>query len=137
MSIFHSTTETFFGRHCGFSGLPLDENNCIKPAIIFTSEGPQVCTCKHHGGGDDHLRLCPPLPMCNCFSANESDQLSHCVMNYHVTCGISCRKHNVTHAMVCQVGGLGGLETFNITTHSNWSKTSDTLALHEGMSTCG
>ena len=130
-------TETFFGRHCDFFYLLLDKTNCIKPVIILESKGPCVCSCNHHGECGDYLHMYPPLGKYNCLTAHQADQLRYCVMNSCVTHGLRSSVFNNTHAMVLQVGGFGGLDTFNTTTHSDRITTLKMLAIHKAMSIHG
>ena len=103
----------------------------ITPTIIFTANGPKVLTCRHHGGGIDKLRLYPPRPNGHNLSAEQSDQLAHVVGTPRIARPLKARYNNTSFAMTRQIGGYNGFDTMNVSTHSDWSKTSCLLAEHE------
>ena len=92
----------------------------VDPTIIFTNDGPQILTCEHHGGGDDHLCIFPPQEPGLCLPARYSDQLSHVVAVPRIKRPTIARANNTTFSMSQQGGGFSGLSSMNITTHSNW-----------------
>ena len=137
---FHSMSPHFFRDVDDYDSVlfnKTDTNWKIKPSIIFTIDGPQVLTCRHHNNGDDHLRLYPPRPPHHNLSARQPDQLSHCVIVPRVARPTIAKAYNTTFSMSSQRGCFAGIDTMDVTTHSSWSHTSELLAQHESNSLAG
>ena len=109
----------------------------INPAILFKEKGPKVLTCHNHGRGDDHICLLSPRPPHHNLSAEQSDELSHIVSTPMIACPVRRNFNTTSFVMTCQASGFSGLDTMNMSTHSDWSKTSHLLGKHKNNSLHG
>ncbi len=131
---YHSMWEQYFRNADDYDCWIMNEAYAIKPSLIITNDGPRVLTCPNHGGGDDHHRLYLPRPPLHNLSAAQTDQLSHITINSRLAKPMKKSSWCTTFQMAKQTGGYTGLDTMNVGTHSDWSKTSELLAQHEGLS---
>ena len=127
----YSMSNHYFRDEDNYDCILLNPKWKIPPTIIFTTDGLRVLTCRHHGSRDDHLRLYPPRPPRHNLSADQTDQLSHCVINPRIARPTKQNKFTTTHSMARQFGGFSGLDTMNVTTTGDWSKPSVLMAEHE------
>jgi predicted GIY-YIG superfamily endonuclease len=111
----------------------------IKPSILLREDGGvAVLTCKYHGGGEDRLALYPPeSPNDHIFNAEQSDQLAHFVKIPRITKPMQPKAYSTMFPMVQSRCGFDGVDTMELTTHSDFSKTSYLTSQHEGASLVG
>jgi hypothetical protein len=132
--LFHAMWQPYFRQDDDYDMHDFNPNWRIKPSIILTDSGPRVLTCRHHDGGDDHLRLYPPRPPNHNLCAERSDQLSHITSNPRVVKATAMKKFGSTYSLVRQQGGYAGIDTMTISTSGDHSFSSQLLAEHEALS---
>ena len=134
----YSCWNKFFRENNDYSTILLNDDWPVKPSIIMDEHGVHVLTCKHHNGGHDKLTLYPPRsPNHHNLNALQSDQLSHCVQVPRISRPMKPMKYSTKFAMVQCRSGYSGVDTMNISTHSDFSTTSDLLSRHEDASIIG
>ena len=107
-------------------------------SIVLDKNRIHTLICKYHNGGEDKLALFTPYcPENQVFNAYIADQLSHCVTIPRITKPMKAKKYNTTFAMVQCHSSFSGVDTMNITTKSDFSKSSELLSQHEDASIIG
>ena len=110
----------------------------IQPSIIVDESGIHVLTCQYHNGGQDKLYFyTPQSPSGHILNAVQSDQLAHCVKIPRISRQTKALKFSTKFAMVQCRSGYSGVDTMNVSTHSDFSKTSELLSQHEDASIIG
>ena len=109
----------------------MNDNWPIKPSIKIDVDGVHILTCKYHDNGDDKLYLfSPKSPSGHILNAKQADQLSHCVKIPRISKQTKAKKYCTKFSMVQCRSGFSGVDTMNISTHSDFSKTSELLSQH-------
>ena len=110
----------------------------IRPSVLLDKNSLSVLTCRFHDNGEDKLYLYPPeSPNEYILNATKSDQLSHCVQVPRITKQTKASAYCTKFAMVQCRSGYAGCDTMNITTHSDFSTTSELLSRHEDATIMG
>ena len=112
----------------------LNESWPILPTIIITDLGAKVLTCRHHSGGDQHLRLYPPLTPHHNLSASQADQLSHVKATTRISKPTRRFQNNTSFSMVTLQGGFSGVDSMTVSSQGNWYNTSYLLSKHKSNS---
>ena len=133
-----SSWNQYFGLDGEYPEIMLNSNWPIKPSVKFDNKGMHILTCRYHNNGDDKLYLFPPRsPSGHILNAKQSDQLSHCVKVPRISKPTKAMKYCTKISMVQCRSGFSGVDTMNISTHSDFSKTSELLSQHEDATIIG
>ena len=97
----------------------------------------KVLTCRHHNGGEKHLRLYPPCTPRHNLSASQADQLSHVKATTQIARPSKRSCNNTMFAMVELKGGFSGVDSMSVSTQGNWYKPSYLLSEHQRNSLNG
>ena len=140
--ILYSTVITswsgYLREHNDYPTILLNNNWIIKPSLIINNEGLHVSTCKYHNNGESKLTLVSPeSPYNHILNAKISDQLAHCVKIPRISKQMKAMKYCTKFAMVQSHSGFTGVDTMNITSRSDFSKTSCLLLQHKNASIIG
>ena len=81
----YSIPPYYFRAENDYDSILLNNEWPILRTIVFNKNSPEIITCRHHGGGYSHLRLYSPRPPHHNLSAEQTDQLSHCIINPRIT----------------------------------------------------
>lgn len=130
----HSMSPHYFRKPQDYDTVMLNESWPILPTIIITDVGAKVLTCRHHSGGDQYLRLYPPLTPHHNLSALQADQLSHVKATTRIAKPTRRFQNNTTFSMVTLQGGFSGVDSMTVSSQGNWYKTSYLLSEHESNS---
>ena len=121
-----------------YTEILLNKNWKIQPSVIIDDRGIHVLTCKYHDNGNDKLYCFPPRsPNGHILNAMQSDQLAHCVRIPRISRPTKALKYSTKFSMVQCRSGFTGVDTMDISTHSDFSKTSELLSQHEDATIIG
>ena len=111
----------------------------VKPSVQLNVDGClEILTCQYHNGGEDKLTLfSPQSPNGHILNANQSDQLSPCVNIPRIVSSTKAMKYCTKFSMVQCQSGYNGIDTMNVSTQSDFSKTSELLSIHEDTTIIG
>ena len=116
----------------------LDKECRIKPTVLIDEEGIRALTCQYHDGGEDKLALfSPQSPNGYILNAQQSDQLAHLVKIPRISSQTKAMSYSTKFSMVQCRSGFSGVDTMNVTSHSDFSKTSELLSIHEDTTLIG
>ena len=134
----HWSSNQYYLRYNKYSTIMLNNNWTVQPSVILNKNGLQIMTCKYHNKGKDKLTLfTPQSPNKHIFNSTYTDQLAHCIQIPRVTKSVKPMKYCTKFGMVQCHSGYSGTSTMNVTTHSDFSKTSLLLSEHESASIVG
>ena len=92
-------------------------------------------TCKYHNNGESKLTLFSlESPYNHILNSAQSDWLVHCVKVSHISRQMKAMKYCAKLTMVQFHSWFTGVDTMNITSHSDFSITSYLLSHHENTS---
>lgn len=133
-----SSWNGYFRTSNSYPDLLLNDEWKIKPSIIIDEEGCNILTCKFHDKGEDKLYCyAPECPHKGNLNSVYSDQLAHCVKIPRISRPTIASKYSTKFAMVQCRTSFSGCDTMNVTTHSDFSFTSELLSIHEDASIIG
>ena len=133
-----SSWNGYFRTDNSYPDLLLNDKWKIKPSIIIDEEGCYILTCKFHDKGEDKMYCyAPECPQKGNLNSIYSDQLAHCVKIPRISRPTIASKYSTKFAMVQCRTSFSGCDTMNVTTHSDFSITSDLLSIHEDASIIG
>ena len=134
----HSCTNNYFRDDDQYARIMLNEEWVVKPSIVLEDGCLKVITCKWHDGGHDKLTLyAPQSPHGHVLNAEQSDQLAPCVRKHQVSKPMKAYKYCTKFQMFQVHSGYSGVSTMGLTTHSDFSRSSELLSQHEGASIIG
>ena len=110
----------------------------IIPSIMFNNDNsPVVCTCKNHNDGTKKKYVHVPRQPNHILPSSSGDQLAQAVIKPRSIRPLKATKYVNLYQMHKQRGSFQGIDTCNITTFGDFSKTSILLDERESRSiTC-
>ena len=133
-----SSWNGYFRLDNSYPDILLNDQWEIKPSILIDEDGYNILTCKFHDKGEDKLYCyAPECPQSGNLNSMYSDQLAHCVKCPRISRPTIASKYSTKFAMVQCRTSFSGCDTMNITTHSDFSISSQLLSQHEDASIIG
>jgi len=133
-----SSWNGYFRNNDDYPDILLNKKWKVKPSVLIDEEGCNVLTCKYHNKGEDKLYFfAPECPHKTKLNSMHSDQLAHCVKIPRISRPTKALKYSTKFAMVQCRTSFSGCDTMNVSTHSDFSMTSELLSLHEDASIIG
>ena len=110
----------------------------MKPAVVIEEGCLKIITCKaHHGGRDKLVLFAPESPHGHVLNAEMADQLAPCIAKHQVSKQMKASSYNTKFAMVQVHTGYSGVNSMQLTSHSDHSSASELLAQHEAATIVG
>lgn len=137
-NVLYSYIEYFQSKDSRYPNMMTNPKWKIKPALLLDDKGLHALSCIYHNRGRKKLTLFPPKsPYGHIMNAKRSDQLCHCVKIPRISKPVVAKKYCTKFSMVQSRSGYTGVDSMNITTHSDFNFTSELLSQHESASIIG
>ena len=133
-----SSWNQYFQINNDYPKILLNNEWVVQPSIVLDLSGLLLLTCKYHNGGEDkQYFFTPKSPKRDILNAAQSDQLAPCVKVPRISKPTKAMKYCTKFSMVQCWSSYHGIDTMNISKHSDFSKCSELLSQHEDATIIG